>query len=65
MHAFTRSQEFQDVKPADLVAAIGRIGHAVAQKQDVAHQPRPREICGPTRFAIHSGSVFHSSTLRA
>ena len=62
MDALALRKILQDVKAADLVAAIGRIRHTVRQEQDVAHQPSPLEMSGPTWLATQSGSFFHTAT---
>ena len=64
MHRRDLRQALQHVAGADLVAAIGRKGHAMAEEQDVAAHPRPRAISGPTRLATGSGSFFHRSIRR-
>jgi hypothetical protein len=62
MDAAERAEMLQDVPRADLVAAIGRVRDAVGEEEDVAHQPSPRAIGGPSRFASGSGSFFQSAT---
>ena len=62
MNARMRRDVAQQMIAADLVAAIGWIGHAVCKEQNVAHQPSPRAIGGPIRLAIHSGSRFQVAT---
>ena len=64
MHRRDLRQALQHVAGADLVAAIGRKGNAVAQEQNVAVHPRPRAISGPIRLATGSGNVFHRSMRR-
>ena len=56
-------QSLEQVVRADLVAAIGRKGHAVPEEQCLAHQPSPREIQGPSRLATCSGSRFHKAII--
>ncbi len=52
----------QQMPGADLVAPVRRVGNAVGEEEDVAHQPRPRAIGGPRTLASHSGSRFQVST---
>ena len=63
MHTRPLRQILEDVKTADLVAAIGRKRNAVREEEQ-AH-PRPREIHGPAAFAAQSGSFFHVRTISA
>ena len=71
MHRTVRSERAQDMIAADAVPPVGRKGHAVREKEDLAPgcrcagcraHPRPRAIHGPIRLAIPSGSFRHSPT---
>jgi hypothetical protein len=52
----------QYVETANAITAIGRERDAVRKEKDLAHQPRPRAIQGPTRLATHKGRRCHAAT---
>ena len=62
VHPGKPAEVAEQMPGADLVAAVRGIGDAVGEKQDVAHQPSPRAMVGPSRLASHSGRRFHAST---
>ena len=64
VNARLRGEMAKDVVTADLVTAIGWIGRAMREEQDV-HQPSPRAIHGPATFAIGRGSRCHARTISA
>ena len=64
MHRRDLRQALQHMAGANLVAAIGRKGNAMAQEQNVAAHPRPRAISGPIRLATGSGNFLHRSIRR-
>ena len=62
MHRRNLAQSLEHIPASDLVASVGRKGHAVGKEQNLAAHPSPRESIGPSRLASHKGSFCHAAT---
>ncbi len=48
-------KRLEDMVRADLVAPVGRKRDAMGEEENLAHQPIPRAMSGPSRLATASG----------